>query len=348
MSPQSQPASELSPVQAFKAFLSSRPVVKEILFKMTIFQEKPTRMERPGCIATIEHVVVMEKQSDGTYVKVSESPERDEMDVLCHGAWQKDQFFSRWLRNESEIAKLMVWEFGAPPKPFGGRVGNRVFLVNAGIIQNGDLLDKGNSATRGALAMEDPLNTVLNFGVWGTKLNSFQWNGNFFQTELGYDIDEAYSGPCFERKFDPSGKLISEREVSREELKAAQPPIAGELVVENGYPKELRISPRGIVCEYEYVQGGSLGNGIPNKITVIGPYGEVLNRYEIIKISTQTEELPASYFAPERFFDPAFIVQARVGQDGRILFDDPVMKQAYKEAQRQYLKSLSGRDAASD
>ena len=136
------PESELSPVQAFKAFLSSRPVVKEILFKMTIFQEKPTRMERPGCIATIEHVVVMEKQSDGTYVKVSESLEREEMDVLCHGAWQKDHFFSRWLRNESEIAKLMVWEFGPPPKPFGGRVGDRVFLVNEGMILNAELFDK--------------------------------------------------------------------------------------------------------------------------------------------------------------------------------------------------------------
>jgi len=342
------PESELSPVQAYKAFLSSRPVVKQILFKTRIFQEKLKRVERPGCIATIEHVVVMEKQSDGTYVKVSESPQREEMDVLCHGAWQKDHFFCRWLRDESEIAKLMVWAFGAPPKPFGGRVGNRVFLVNAGIIQNGDLLDKGNSVARGALAMEDPLNTVLNFGVWGTKLNSFHWNGNFFQTELGYDIDEAYSGPCFERKFDHSGKLISEREVSREELKAEQPPIAGELVVENGYPAKLLISPRGIVCEYEYGKGDCLGNGIPNKITVIGPYGEVLNRYEIIKISTQTEELPPSYFAPERFFDPGFIVQARVGQDGRILFDDPVIKKAYMEAQRQYLKSLSGKEAASD
>jgi len=280
----------------------------------------------------------MEKQSDGTYVKVSESPQREEMDVLCHGAWQKDHFFSRWIRNESEIAKLMVWEFGGPPKPFGGRVGNRVFLVNQGIIQNADLLDKANSATRGALAMEDPLNTVLNFGVWGPKLNSFQWSGHSFQTELGYDIDEACSGPSFERKFDHSGKLISEREVSREELKAAQPPIAGELVVENGHPKKLVILPRRIVCEYEYVKGGDLGNGIPNQITVIGPYGEVSNRYEIIKISTQTEALPASYFAPERFFDPGFIVQARAVQDGRILFDDPVIKEAYMEAQKLYLE----------
>jgi hypothetical protein len=201
---------------------------------------------------------------------------------------------------------------------------------------------------KGALALEDPLNTVLNFGVWGTKLNSFQWSGNSFQTELGYDIDEFYSGPSFERKFDHSGNLISEREVSREELKAAQPPIAGELVVENGHPKKLLIPPRQIVCEYEYVKGGYLGNGIPNKITVIGPYGEVSNRYEIIKISTQTEELPASYFAPERFFAPGFIVQARVAQNGRILFDDPAIKKAYMEAQRQHLKSLSGSEATSD
>ena len=301
MSSSSLSENELSPVQGFKAFLSSRPVVKEILFKTTISQHKTTLTGCSGGNAKIEHVVVMQQQSEGTYVKVSESPERKEMDVLCHGAWQKDHFFSRWIRDESEIAKLMVWEFGAPPKPFLGRVGNRFFLVNQGIIQNGDLLDKGNSVARAALAMGDALNTVLNFGVWGTKLNSFQWNGNFFQTELGYDIHEAYSGPCFERKFDHSGKLIYEREFSREELKDAQPPIAGELVVENGYPKELLISPRGIVCQYEYVKRGCLGNGIPNKITVISPYGEVLNRYEIIRISTQTEELPGSYFAPERF-----------------------------------------------
>jgi len=32
----------------------------------------------------------MQQQSDGSFVKVSQSPEREEMDVLCHGAWQKD------------------------------------------------------------------------------------------------------------------------------------------------------------------------------------------------------------------------------------------------------------------
>ena len=104
------PESELSPVQAFKAFLSSRPVVKEILFKTRIFQEKPTRMRHSGGITTIEHITVMQQQSDGAYVKVSESPEREEIDVLCHGGWQKDHFFSRWIRDEREIAKLMVWE----------------------------------------------------------------------------------------------------------------------------------------------------------------------------------------------------------------------------------------------
>src|SRR6266542_1441767 len=100
----SLPENELSPVQAFKAFLSSRPVVKEILFKTRIFQHKTTLTECSGGIATIEHVVVMQQQSDGAHIKVSESPEREEMDVLCHGAWQKDHYFSRWIRNESEIA----------------------------------------------------------------------------------------------------------------------------------------------------------------------------------------------------------------------------------------------------
>lgn len=331
----SENASISTPVTEFKAFLSERPVVKEVLYRLRSQSSVPTDTDAEE---NQIHVTQFTQDPNGNWVKVP-SPHRARENVQMNLAgWQHGAFFLRSIRSEEEADELIKLAFDVPCY-LVGKVGEDGYHENHGIVCRSSIHAAADPTMGVVRISEQQLDNVLSFGVFGAKTGSFKWEGDSFEADLRDDLMDSVVESNV-RFAGPDGRVQEVRSLSADEIRASQPPIAGSLVASAGLPKRLLLPARGFVCDYEYAESDYLGHGIPNKISVSRTDGELHQTIEILRISVQTESLSKEHFLPERFIDPNVIAYARKSLDHTIHFDDPESKRAYIENLKRHHRGI--------
>src|SRR5207244_1904320 len=130
----------------FKDFLSHRPMIREVVFKETSYQVKPSREEkiplisvtrppeRPQFQTVIHHETIMRQQSDVTFAPDRTGQQFERSEFVRQGAWQDDSsFYCRFLEGVADCDHAMHW----PTRwPFVGGVvsPNGTFHLSNGLI----------------------------------------------------------------------------------------------------------------------------------------------------------------------------------------------------------------------
>lgn len=264
-----------SSVDSFKSFLSSRPIVEEVLFRR------------------LEYVPS----------KAGTQP----IESFYYGAWQSNAFFFRQIANPNRPTAPIGKGNDTMGRMFVGRNNNKYWQINHTNIfywldsEEPAPSRKTNAYFAAAVSGEMRLAQILNMGLWSITNGSLIWDGNSFKASQDYRLTSA------PRLYDPKTKQpLVDVWGTYGDLLTAGNQVQGLMLrnIERAEPSEF--------IEYAFNTNIHLPYGLPSLMNVsrlLPPNWEkkqLVDTFEILLLKIAEKALPSEYFGPERFVDSQF------------------------------------------